>query len=183
MRVIRNGTNYVSGILLVFMSFGLFILADPWMFRTYRDLPPSERMSNVESLLATAGLCVIATAGVMFMRVRVEIVSGVLVRVVNPVWTWEFERSRILEVDEFLFPRLRLDTGQRVVLAGAEQSLAMRLRGARVTNSEELEPRSASHSEVHSSVVRTARGAVWYVVPWLIGIVASVLGLVASAGH
>lgn len=184
MKVIRNGTNYVAGFILILMSLGLFFIADPWMLWIYEDLGPEDRMNTLESLLATGGLCLIATIGVILTRLRIEIREDALVRVVNPVWTWEFSRSHIVDVNHFIFPRVTLDSGHRIYLFGAEETLAMRLRGAELTNKNKLVYSGLPEGGQSSTpVTRTVRYAVLYVVPWLAGVLLSIVGLDVSAGR
>jgi hypothetical protein len=168
---------------LVGFSIGLVRIADPWMIWIYDSLEPSERMSMLDSVGATAFLALIASIGVLFLRLRIDVWPNGTIRVVNPIATWWFTSDQITKVIDGPFPSVRLLDGRHIWLMGAEQSLAMNLMNRQLKNIFLVQPNSSvsKQSDVSSGARRTYRGILWYALPWLAGIVICVAAILT--GH
>jgi hypothetical protein len=161
---VRNFSNFVSGWVLIAMSVAL----------------DSDRMKMSDSLLATCSLALIATVGVVLVRLKIEMRPDGIVRVVNPVATWEFHLTQIHEVHGDRLPRLRLVSDELIWLFAAERSLGMQLVRRQVKGFGDLE--DASNSDTHvvierATVRKSYSGDLWYLVPWLLGAALTGVGI------
>ncbi|MFB7887661.1 hypothetical protein ACFCZ3_06455 [Cellulosimicrobium cellulans] len=186
MTVLRNRSNQLAGLALVAMSIALFVGADPWMLWQYEGLPPSDRMTSEQSALATASLCLVASVGVTFARLRVIVGVDDRIVVVNPLHTWRFDRSQVASVERGALPRARLKTGETIWLFALENAPADRLRGTDRSAPLRDPDRRTGHPGARPeprATRRTASGVVPLVSPWVLGAAASVLGLLVSASR
>lgn len=186
MTVLRNRSNQLAGLALVAMSIALFAGADPWMLWQYEDLPPSDRMTSEQSALATASLCLVASAGVTFARLRVIVGMDGRIVVVNPLYTWRFDRSQVASIESGAVPRAGLKTGETIWLLALENALTDRLRGADRSEPLRDRDRRTGHSgacPMPRATGRKASGVVPLVAPWVCGAAGSVLGLLVSASR
>lgn len=185
-KVLRNRSNFVAGFALILMSVGLFALADPWMIWQYNGLDPSDRLTGAQSTLATASLCLIASLGVVFVRLRVELSGDGRVAVFNPLHTWHFDRAKITAITGEVIPRVTLDSGERIWLLPLEHSMADRLsdrdRAVPLRNAEHRGAIASGTDRPPRDTTRALVGVFPILVPWLLGAAACLVGfLVGSA--
>lgn len=186
-RVLRNGSNYIAGFVLVLMSIGLFVLADPWMLWQFDGLDPSDRLTAAQSALATASLCLIASIGVTFIRLRVELTEGGRIAVHNPLCTWRFDRARIIAITGGVVAKVALDSGERIWLLPLENSLADRLKGrdrAVPIPATERHRTGVGGTDVRPRDTTKDFTAVLPIcVPWILGAAACVVGLLVGSAR